>query len=205
MPVTSEAAQHVPPWSELTAFHIHRLDADSTIALHATAPDHRHRLVVVDGTIVYASISATAPAVIDLPPGETQLSTMTPSVVVELIGTWGDDLGGCGVFSVVNTEFPDQRGDPTSYERSTAIDNHYHDCDEYWIIVDGSGTAVSEGESFEIGPGDCVITGMGDHHDFPRVTAPVRAVFFETTLGGARRRGHLWNHTHGLAVPARRE
>jgi len=42
---------------------------------------------------------------------------------------------------------------------------------------------------------------MGHHHDFPLVATPVRAVFFETTLGGARRRGHLWNHTHGPAHP----
>jgi mannose-6-phosphate isomerase-like protein (cupin superfamily) len=50
-------------------------------------------------------------------------------------------------------------------------------------------------------PGDCVTIGMGHHHDFPLIDAPVKAVFFETTLEGAKRVGHLWNHTHGLAQP----
>jgi hypothetical protein len=29
----------------------------------------------------------------------------------------------------------------------------------------------------------------------------VKAVFFETTLERGKRVGHLWNHTHGDAVP----
>ena len=52
-----------------------------------------------------------------------------------------------------------------------------------------------------LGPGDCVATGMGHHHDFPIVVEPVRAVFFETTMQGRKRRGHLWNHRHGPAEP----
>jgi hypothetical protein len=42
---------------------------------------------------------------------------------------------------------------------------------------------------------------MGHHHDFPQVREPVWAVYFETTLRGAKRRGHLWEHTHGPARP----
>ena len=43
---------------------------------------------------------------------------------------------------------------------------------------------------------------MGHHHDFPEVFEPVRAVYFETTLEGQKRRGHLWEHTHGPSAPA---
>ncbi|MGH2616746.1 MAG: cupin domain-containing protein, partial [Thermomicrobiales bacterium] len=93
--------------------------------------------------------------------------------------------------------------DPVSYPKTTSFDSHYHDCDEYWIVWAGRGVAVSEGQEYEVGPGDCVATGMGHHHDFPRVQEPVQAVYFETTLQGAKRRGHLWEHTHGLAQPAR--
>ena len=78
---------------------------------------------------------------------------------------------------------------------------HYHDCDEYWILFEGSGIAASEGKLYEVSQGDCVATGMGHHHDFPRVFEPVKAVYFETTLEGKKRRGHLWNHTHGQAEP----
>ena len=57
------------------------------------------------------------------------------------------------------------------------------------------------GKSFEVGPGDCVATGMGHHHDFPHVSEPIRAIYFETTLEGEKRRGHLWDHKHGAAQP----
>jgi mannose-6-phosphate isomerase-like protein (cupin superfamily) len=62
---------------------------------------------------------------------------------------------------------------------------------------------VSEGKAYEVAPGDCLATGMGHHHDFPRVHEPVKGVYFETTLEGLKRRGHLWNHTHGPAQPRR--
>ena len=96
---------------------------------------------------------------------------------------------------------PHDRGDPVSYPKATAFDAHYHDCDEYWIIFEGEGVAVSEGIAYDVAPGDCIATGMGHHHDFPQASETVRAVFFETTLKGDKRRGHLWNHTHGPAQP----
>ena len=60
---------------------------------------------------------------------------------------------------------------------------------------------VSEGRHYAVGPGDCVATRRGDHHDFPLAPEPVTAVYLETTLRGRRRRGHLWDHTHGPAEP----
>jgi mannose-6-phosphate isomerase-like protein (cupin superfamily) len=117
-------------------------------------------------------------------------------------GHWGAETGGSGVFTVAESDEPSNPGDPVDYERRTRFDNHYHDCDEYWLIVDGRGTAVSEGRHSEIGPGDCVATRMGDHHDLPLAPEPVRGVYFETTLKGQRRLGHLWEHTHGPAIPA---
>jgi len=33
------------------------------------------------------------------------------------------------------------------------------------------------------------------------IESEVKAVFFETTLEGKQRTGHLWNHTHGVAQP----
>lgn len=60
---------------------------------------------------------------------------------------------------------------------------------------------VSEGRHYPVGPGDCVATGMGHHHDFVRVEEPIRGVYFKTTLEEKKRLGHLWNHTHGPAEP----
>jgi mannose-6-phosphate isomerase-like protein (cupin superfamily) len=124
-----------------------------------------------------------------------------PVTVVRLCGHWGDETGGSGLFAVQESAHPADGGDPVAYPKSTNLDSHFHDCDEYWVVWEGAGVAVSEGRAYEVGVGDCVATGMGHHHDFPRVSQPVRAVFFETTLEGARRRGHLWEHTHGPAAP----
>ncbi len=80
-------------------------------------------------------------------------------------------------------------------------EKHFHDHDETWIILAGRGIAVSEGNSYQVGPGDCVATEMGHHHDFPIVFQPVKAVFFETTLAGQKRHGHLWEYEYGPAQP----
>ena len=37
----------------------------------------------------------------------------------------------------------------------------------------GEGTVVSEGRHYQVGPGSCIATGMGHHHDFPLVTTPL--------------------------------
>ena len=93
------------------------------------------------------------------------------------------------------------KGDPVAYPKSTGFDAHYHDCDEYWVVLRGVGTVVIGGRHSTVGPGDAIATGTGHHHDFPEVQAPVDAVYFETTLEGQKRIGHLWEHTHGTARP----
>jgi mannose-6-phosphate isomerase-like protein (cupin superfamily) len=125
------------------------------------------------------------------------------TVLVRLCGRWAEDVGGCGTFTVRNVPKAVERGDPTSYPKKTKLDNHYHDCDEYWIIFEGRGIAVSEGRRYEVGAGDCVATRAGDHHDFPEVYETVRAAYFETTLRGMKRRGHLYEHTHGPTLRGR--
>jgi mannose-6-phosphate isomerase-like protein (cupin superfamily) len=124
-----------------------------------------------------------------------------PVTTIRMCGRWGDETGGSGLFSVEERDHPTDGGDPVAYPKSTSFDSHFHDCDEYWIFFDGSGVAVSEGRTYKVKAGDCVATGMGHHHDFPQVSQPVRGVYFETTLEGAKRRGHLWEHTHGPAEP----
>jgi mannose-6-phosphate isomerase-like protein (cupin superfamily) len=123
------------------------------------------------------------------------------TVLIRMCGRWGDEIGGSGLFGVAKSPNPSDGGDPVDYPKETNFDSHYHDCDEYWILFEGRGVAVSEGKRYEVEAGDCVVTGMGFHHDFPVVHEPVKAVYFETTIEGRKRRGHLWNHTHGPAQP----
>ena len=120
---------------------------------------------------------------------------------VRLMGTWGDELGGCGVFTARNEEKPQDRGDPVKYEKHTSIDSHYHDCDEYWIGLEGWGEAIVGENRIRFGAGECVPIRTGHHHDLPNAPEGIRAMFFETTLTGKKRVGHLWDHTHGPAVP----
>ena len=123
------------------------------------------------------------------------------TVLIRMCGRWGDEIGGSGLFGAASNPNPSYGGDPVDYAKATNFDSHYHDCDEYWILFEGRGIAVSEGKHYDVCAGDCIVTGMGFHHDFPIVHEPVKAVYFETTIEGQKRRGHLWNHTHGPAQP----
>jgi mannose-6-phosphate isomerase-like protein (cupin superfamily) len=131
------------------------------------------------------------------------IEVLSDCTLIRMCGRWGNEIGGSGIFSGTKSDAPQDNGDPVEYPKETNFDCHYHDCDEYWIIFEGSGVAVSEGQFYEMNPGDCLATGMGHHHDLPRVHVSVKAVYFETTLEGEKRRGHLWEHTHGKAQPKR--
>ena len=208
MPYITLDRQQYPSWCELTRYDILGLESGQSVDITWTAP--QCKLVVVRGQVTIGNNALETGAVHDAPrdlPEPDRHFTICAgkdgAVIVSLQGTWGENTGGSGVFTVSETANPLNRGDPADYPRNTSFDNHFHDCDEYWIIVEGAGQAVSEGTIRQVQAGNCVITGAGDHHDFPLVTTPVRAVFFETTLLGKQRQGHLWEHTHGPATPLR--
>ena len=102
-----------------------------------------------------------------------------PASFMRLSGTWGKDIGGCGVFRVNPGDGPKNVGDPVSYPKLTGIDSHYHDYDEYWIVLEGSGVVRIGDQEFVVRRGDCVATGKGHHHDIPIVHAPFKAVYLE--------------------------
>jgi mannose-6-phosphate isomerase-like protein (cupin superfamily) len=135
--------------------------------------------------------------------GEGRFEVREAHEPVTLVRLCGDLAGeaGFGVFAPRLADGQPGRGDPAPYPKTTAFDNHFHDCDEYWIVYEGRGVAYSEGRRYALSRGDCLATGMGHHHDFAEVWEPVRAVFFETALEGRQRKGHLWEHTHGPAEP----
>ena len=123
------------------------------------------------------------------------------ALVFRAMGRWGS-INGSGVFTAEAAD-PPKHDTPYDYEKATGFDNHYHDCDEYWIFFEGECVAVSEGKFYDVGPGDCVATGMGWHHDVVGIKGdgPIRAVWFEGTLEGQKRSGHLWEPEHGKAEP----
>lgn len=203
MPVLQANMSPRPDWCELEQYSIIELAAGEEYAWQATHV--ANKVVVVEGQCHVDGRLVERGGTIDLPKGTYAVTTDQPATIVELAGHWGDDCGGSGIFGSARVDEPKDIGDPVDYPKHTNFDRHYHDCDEYWILVSGRGTASSENVLYDVGPGDCVATRMGHHHDLPLVEEPVLAVFFETTMRGERRRGHLWEHTHGPAKPAESE
>lgn len=205
MPLIVDGNGPFPHWCELEHYEIVDLADGGSHAFARTG--QREKLIVARGQcrlVAPGDQLLERGAVVDLDsePGPFAIVEASPGTqLVRMAGRWGEETGGAGIFGVTRAKELGDGGDPVSYPKETRFDNHYHDCDEYWIVLEGRGVAVSEGKSYSVGPGDCVATGMGHHHDFPLVSEPVRAVFFETTLEGRKRRGHLWNHTHGPAEP----
>lgn len=205
MPVFRSGKGLAPEWCEMEYFDITELASGDTHVFERVGK--KEKLIVGRGKcrIAFAGIfvNAEVGANLDLPPGaQFEVVEVTePSTLIRMCGRWGDQVGGSGIFPFWPVEDPHDNGDPVDYPKETSFDNHFHDCDEYWIFFSGRGVAVSEGKHYDVGPGDCVATGMGFHHDMPKVYEAGAAVFFETTMEGAMRLGHLWEHTHGKAEP----
>jgi mannose-6-phosphate isomerase-like protein (cupin superfamily) len=68
---------------------------------------------------------------------------------------------------------------------------HYHDCNEYWIIISGRGICTTEGDTYEIGPGDMVLTERGQEHSLV-VTEEMIAVYFYGIMPPGGTTGHLF-------------
>jgi len=203
MPVFRSGKGLAPEWCELEYFDIITLKAGESHVFERMG--QKEKLIIGEGKARISfgdqSIEAEQHANIDLstPGDQFSAEASEDAILIRMSGRWGEEVGGSGIFPAWKVDDPKDVGDAVTYPKETGFDNHFHDCDEYWIVFKGSGVAVSEGEHFEVGPGDCVATRMGDHHDFPIVHEPVVAVFFETTMYGQKRPGHLWEHTHGKA------
>lgn len=210
MPVFKSAQGSAPPWCEMEYFEIVDLPAGATHTFRRLG--RKEKLIVGQGKchIGFAgqTVAAQDGANLDLTTadGEFQVQEVVwETTLIRMCGRWGHDTSGSGIFTVEKAGERQDCGDPVDYPKETGFDNHFHDCDEYWIVFQGSGIAVSEGKSYQLSPGDCIATRMGEHHDFPQIFEPVRAVYFETTMRGQKRPGHLWEHTHGPAQPAKDE
>lgn len=71
------------------------------------------------------------------------------------------------------------------------FDNHYHDCNEYWLIFKGKAKVKSEGVEYLVKPGDIVCTKAGDEHDVIEVYEDLQAFWFEDETPPGGRVGHL--------------
>jgi mannose-6-phosphate isomerase-like protein (cupin superfamily) len=108
---------------------------------------------------------------------------------------------------VVRSLSPDARpewSDVTSagifrVEADGRFDRHYHDCDEYWLVISGRAiVAVGDG-TYTAVAGDIVCTQAGTEHDVVAVYEPFEAFWFEGRTPPGGRVGHL----HRTAEDAR--
>jgi mannose-6-phosphate isomerase-like protein (cupin superfamily) len=207
VPVFQSGPGRAPSWSELEFFEIVRLASGEAHEFKRIGA--KEKLIVGAGACRIAVDAgrgepAEEGANLDLgvATGSFRVAEIRQATtLIRMCGRWDDDLGGSGLFPGVMVADPHDGGDVVDYPKQTNFDRHFHDCDEHWIVFEGSGEVITEGKRFSVAPGDCIATGMGHHHDMPIVHDPIRAVFFETTMEGQKRRGHLWDHKHGAAEP----
>lgn len=206
MPIVRSSESKMPQWCEVNQYEILRIPSGSIRTIVSRSP--KEKFFVAEGRCVLRltdrEIEAAPKDILDVTERQGEniaLEAISETVLVRVCGNWGEDIGGCGFFEVGRNDHRVDGGDVVDYRKDTNFDNHYHDCDEYWILYEGRGGVVTEGQHYDVGFGDCVVTGRGHHHDFPLVNENVKAVYFETTMEGKKRRGHLWNHTHGPAEP----
>ncbi len=75
--------------------------------------------------------------------------------------------------------------------RGGRFDDHYHDCDEYWLVFRGKAKVRTEGTEHYVMPGDIVCTRAGDEHDVLEVYEDLEAFWFEASTPAGGRAGHL--------------
>jgi mannose-6-phosphate isomerase-like protein (cupin superfamily) len=73
-------------------------------------------------------------------------------------------------------------------------EKHFHDCDVWWIIVNGIARVHDAGSDIEAGPGDMIFSPAGAVHKIEGITM-VTYVWLEGPLKGQKRKGQLTPET----------
>lgn len=206
MPVVHQGDK-MPDWCEMESFQLISLAEGESASLAPTGA--KEEIVVCEGAVrveatgIEIRLDTGGKLDLDDPhrPSVRLRAVGGPALVFHASGRW-ESVTSSGIFPVFAGD-PPANQTPHDYPKSTTFDNHYHDCDEYWIFFAGRCRAVSEGKFYDVGPGDCVVTGMGWHHDVQCMLGDggAAAIWFEGTLEGQKRVGHLWEPVHGRAEP----
>ena len=115
-------------------------------------------------------------------------------------GDWGDDeFAKMGGFECSNCDHPFNHGDPVDYPFFTTFPNHYHEFDEYFLIMRGRGIWMDDGKLYNVEPGDLIATRRGTHHHVVACWDDVMICSeFGARVGGKGRGGaFLYEHTDG--------
>ena len=75
--------------------------------------------------------------------------------------------------------------------QKNGVEPHYHDCDEFYFMVEGKCVAKSEGKVYTLEKGDVLATRMGDEHEIMEILEDSTIFWIEAELKGKKREGHL--------------
>jgi mannose-6-phosphate isomerase-like protein (cupin superfamily) len=205
MPVV-RANTEMPVWSKLRRYSTYEVAPDQELRIPAEHPNAR--LLTMSGMCIAKSgrrkTALWPQQFLDAELGSDGFFVVGTRQHCKLMlfeGTWPEGVGACGVYEIFPDAANPNKGDPFDYPKSTNFDSHYHDFDEYWMILAGRCEVVIGPTHFDAGPGDCVVLGLGHHHDITKIDGSILFGFFQTLPEGAGRSGHLWEHTHGKAHP----
>ena len=93
-------------------------------------------------------------------------------------------------------------------ERNGRFDRHYHDCDEYWLLHQGSARIVVGDHEYVAARGDIVCIPTGADHDILEIYEAIEGFWFEGPLAPEGKPGHLHRteaDAAGHLVPGRAE
>lgn len=207
MPVFKAGKNQAPAWGEVEEFELVEFEESEPHVFIKECV--KEELIVCRGIVVvtFGDVKTTLMEGSKLDLNGTSVANYKiqaqgrNALLCRIAGHWRS-ITSSGIFSAQTAELC-KNDTPYSYKKTTAFDNHYHDCDEYWIIFQGEATVASENRLYDVKPGDCVVTGMGWHHDVVCVYGdkPLKAIWFEGGLEGQKRKGHLWETRHGKALP----
>jgi len=207
MPVFHSEKKDAPEWAEVEDFSIIHLPCDQKQSF--TQQSKRELYIVGRGFPVFTSgtIECKVPSGGYFSPPldfkEVKIYAWHHDVLlIRVMGHW-ESIATAGIFELFNVSNPRRDGLPYDKYKTSNIDNHYHDYDEYWFFYEGRAQVVAGGIIHEVGPGDCLVTPMGWHHDCVSVKddAHIHAGWFAATPRGKKRIGHLHEQRDGKAIP----
>ena len=151
MPVFRSGKGAAPAWRQMENFELIELPRGATRTLTRNEP--KEELIVCRGAI---AVDLGGGRTVALPqggkldssdPGAEPLtirSTADNTLVFRAVGRW-TKVNASGIFRV-RIGNPPKHDTPYDYEKTTTFDNHYHDCDEYWVFFQGECQVASEGK-----------------------------------------------------------
>lgn len=201
MPVFNrETLKNAPDWVAFDDFDFSYLDPRGDAApidMFVKGSDRRQIVLVLGGGVIakseYGLQKLERTGWLHVPPSGIHLDSTGATAhgdqvqILRISGQW-DGTPHVGVFWA----WPD-----------TPLEMHYHDFDEYWFIVHGHSEAFTDGNRYELRPGDLVATARGYEHGMPVPGEAMTGVAFEPQLGPDQRKGHLHREEHGDPVPNR--